>query len=192
MGSDRYARSSRTYGITTLTKRHATVDGSEITLCFRTKGRKLVKRKVRSAPLARAFGDLLALPGGSRLFRYERDGDIVNLTAAALNDYIAETLGGGFTAKDFRTWGGTLTAAVALADHGPSENEADAKGVVASAMRKVGRELGNTPAVARASYVSPKVIEQYYAGYTLEDFRRSRSRAHLSADERALLALLRS
>lgn len=192
VGSDRYAQSSRTYGITTLGKRHATVDETEITLCFRTKGRQLVRRKVKNARLARAVGELLVLPGGSRLFRYHRDGDVANLTAPVLNEYIAQYLGSEFTAKDFRTWGGTLVAATALAGHGPSATEAEAKRAVASALRRVGRELGNTPAVARASYVSPKVIERYHAGYTLEDFRRSRSRAHLSADEQALLALLQS
>src|ERR1051326_4888992 len=80
-------------------------------------------------------------------------------------------MGEEFTAKDFRTWGGTLFAAVALAEHGPAESETQAKRVVASVMRTVGEKLGNPPAVARASYVSPAVVEQYLDGRTIDDFR---------------------
>ena len=93
------------------------------------------------------------------------------LTGAVLNDYIREHMGEEFTAKDFRTWGGTLTAAIALAEHGVSETEAEAKKTIANVMRAVGERLGNTPAVARNSYVSPAVVEQYLDGRTIEDFR---------------------
>jgi DNA topoisomerase I len=194
VGSDRHARVSRTYGITTLTKRHVTVRGDEIELCFRAKNRALVRRNVRNAALARGIRDLVALDDGSRLFRFEREGGIADLTAPLLNDYLAEHLGDGFTAKDFRTWGGTLLAAVALAGHGPPADEAEAKRVLAAVMRKVGRELGNTPAVARSSYVSPRVVTDFLEGRTLEDYRPKPSarRRRLSVDEHALLRLLRS
>jgi DNA topoisomerase I len=109
-----------------------------------------------------------------------------------LNEYIAENLGNGFTAKDFRTWGRTLLGAAELARHDPPEDEAEAKRVLANVMRKVAHELGNTPAVARTSYVSPAVVEHYLAGSTIEDFRSKTSRpARLRSDERALLRLLR-
>jgi DNA topoisomerase-1 len=191
VGSDRHARAARTYGVTTLTKRHVTVDGQAVELCFRSKSSKLTRRTVRSRPLARGVRELLALPG-SRLFRFERDGDLANLTAPTLNGYIAEHLGAGFTAKDFRTWGGTLVAARELARHGAPADDADAKRTLAAVMRKVATELGNTPAVARASYVSPAVIESYLAGRTIEDFRARSRRARLTSDEHALLRLLRS
>jgi len=109
--------------------------------------------------VADAIKVLISLPGGSRLFRFEDETGLRNVTAPLLNEYLAEHLGGGFTAKDFRTWGGSLTAAVALAEHGPPTSESDATRAIAAAMRRVGSELGNTPAVARASYVSPGVIE---------------------------------
>ena len=193
VGSERHARASRTYGITTLTKRHVVVSGSELELRFRTKNKTLVRRKVENATLARALDALLDLENGARLFRFEQEGEIFNLTAPVLNDYIGEHLGNGFTAKDFRTWGGTLLAATELAKHGPPESETDAKRVLARVMRKVAKELGNTPAVARSSYVSPVVVESYLAGSTIDDFRRKSSRpAHLRADERALLRLLRA
>jgi DNA topoisomerase-1 len=192
VGSDRHTRTSRTYGITTLTKRHVTISGDEIQFRFRGKNSKLVTRTVENARLAKELRQLLALESGSRLFRYEREGELFNLTAPLLNAYIGEHLGNGFTAKDFRTWGGTLLAAVELGKSGPAENEAEAKRVVASVMRMVGEELGNTAAVARASYVSPVVVEHYLAGRTIEDFRPKARRANLRADEAALVRMLRS
>ncbi len=192
VGSDRHARTSRTYGITTLTKRHVTLSGDEIAFRFRGKNRQLVRHTLRNASLARELAALLELPGGARLFRFERDDELVNLTGPLLNEYIGDRLGEGFTAKDFRTWGGTLVAAAALARHGPPADDADAKRALASAMRKVAAELGNTPAVARASYVSPAVVEHYLAGRTIDDFRPRSRRSGLGADEHALLRMLRS
>jgi DNA topoisomerase-1 len=193
VGSDRHTRTSRTYGVTTLRKRHVEVDGDEIHFVFRTKNNALVRRTLRSAPLARELEQLFALDG-SRLFRFERDGELVALTAHYLNDYIRERLGDGFTAKDFRTWGGTLVAASELARQGPAASERDAKRVLVLVMRKVARELGNTAAVARESYVSPAVVDAYLEGLTLDDFRGGRARgpARMSVDERALLRLLRA
>jgi DNA topoisomerase-1 len=107
-------------------------------------------------------------------------------------------MGEEFTAKDFRTWGGTLTAAIALAEHGVAETEAEAKRVLANVMRCVGERLGNTPAVARASYVSPAVVEQYLGGITIEHFRPRHLRIvkardiGLDDEEKALVSLLRS
>ena len=124
VGSDRHARVSRTYGITTLTKRHLTLSGDEIAFCFRGKNSRLVRHTLRNAMLARELAALRELPGGARLFRFEREGEVFNLSAPLLNEYIGEHLGDGFSAKDFRTWGGTLVAAVALARHGPSADGA--------------------------------------------------------------------
>jgi DNA topoisomerase-1 len=195
VGSDRYAQRSRTYGVTTLMKRHASVDGDEVQFRFRTKNRAFVRRTIRSAPLARGVADLLELPGGSRLFRYQRDGEVYALSSAQLNDYLGEHMGDGFTAKDFRTWGGTLLAATELARGGPAANESEAKRTLAAVMRAVGKELGNTPAVARSSYVSPVVVDAFLAGRTLADFRGSKNgapRRNLTLDERALVSLLRA
>lgn len=192
VGSERHARSSRTYGVTTLRKRHVTVSGDEIRFRFRAKNRKLVRRTITDATLAAGVEELLALDGGSRLFRFERDDELVNLTSPHLNTYLAENLGDGFTAKDFRTWGGTLLAAVELERVGVADSDADAKRSLAAVMRKVGHELGNTAAVARASYVSPVVVRHYEAGRTLAHFRvkNGSSSRHLSTAEAALVELL--
>jgi DNA topoisomerase-1 len=198
VGSERYARESRTYGITTLTKRHVRVRGHRVAVNFRGKNRAQIRTTLVDAELADALEQLLALPGGRRLFRYDWEGELYNLTSARLNDYIATHMGDEFTAKDFRTWGGTLTAAIGLAERGPVETETEAKRSIAAVMRTVGERLGNTPAVARASYVSPAVIEQYLDGRTIEDFRPRHLRVvgardmGLDLEEQALLSLLRS
>jgi DNA topoisomerase I len=198
VGSERYAKTYRTYGITTLSKRHVSVRGSRISFRYRGKLRLWVRTALVDEELADALKVLAAIPGGQRLFRYEFDGEVYNLSARRLNEYIQEHLGEEFTAKDFRTWGGTLIAAIALAEHGPPETETEAKRVVAGVMKMVGSKLGNTPAVARSSYVSPAVIEQYLDGRTLEDFRPRRLRVvrardtELDVEEQALLSLLRS
>jgi DNA topoisomerase-1 len=198
VGSERYARESQTFGITTLRKSHVQVRGHRIRFDFRTKHGAVVKTTLVDDELADAVNELLALPGGPRLFRYEWEGNLYALTGARLNDYVRGYLGDEFTAKDFRTWGGTLLAAIAFAEHGPVEKPTEAKRVAAAVMRRVGKELGNTPAVARSSYVSPAVIDQYLDGRTIEDFRPRHLRvvgardAGLDREEQALLSLLRS
>jgi DNA topoisomerase-1 len=199
VGSERSARRMRTYGVTTLHKRHATVRGDRVTFRFRAKHRALVRTSIADTELADAVRLLLAYPDGSRLFRFERNGGTAVLTGARLNTYVGEHLGEGFTTKDFRTWGGTLTAAIALAEHEPPANDAEERRILAAVMRRVGEELGNTPSVARHSYVSPAVVEQWREGRKLgTEFRRPRLavvRGHVSGllpEEKALLKLLRS
>jgi DNA topoisomerase-1 len=194
VGSDRHARRSRTFGVTTLRKRHVSVEKDVIRFRFQAKNGRPIRRSLRDRTLARGVAHLLQLPHGSRLFRFERDGELADLTSPALNAYLADGLGDGFTAKDFRTWGGTLLTAVELERRGPPADEMEAKRVLAAVMRTVGDELGNTAAVARDSYVSPRVVDAYKQGQTLADFRAGASTrpARLTADERALLRLLRA
>ena len=198
VGSERYVRESRTYGITTLNKSHVSVRGSRIAFRFRGKQRIWVRAQIVDSELADAIKELVALKGGRRLFRYEWEGGLYNLTSKRLNDYIRIYMGEEFTAKDFRTWGGTLLAAVAFAEREPAETAAEQKSAVAAVMRKVAERLGNTPAVTRASYVSPAVVEQYLDGRTIDDFRPRHLRVvgardiELDVEEQALLSLLRS
>jgi DNA topoisomerase-1 len=199
VGDERYAKRFRTFGITTLRRGHVQVRGSRITFRFRGKHRALIRTALVDQELADAVRKLLAVKGGRRLFRYRNsDGGFCNLTGRKLNEYIQTYLDEEFTAKDFRTWGGTLVAAVALAEQGPAESETQAKRTIAGVMRKVGERLGNTPAVARASYVSPAVVEQYLDGRTIDDFRPRHLRVvgardtGLDREELALLSLLRS
>jgi DNA topoisomerase-1 len=198
VGDERYARKFRTFGITTLRKSHVRVRGSRIAFRFRAKHRILVHTGLVDSELASAMKELLAAPGGRTLFRYRHNEELVALSARRLNDYIREHMGEDFTAKDFRTWGGTLLAAVALAERAAAETQTEQKRAVAAVMRTVGERLGNTPAVARASYVSPAVVEQYLDGRTVDDFRPRHLRVvgardmGLDLEEQALLSLLRS
>ena len=198
VGSDRYAKASRTFGITTLRKSHVSIRGSRISFRYRGKHSILIRSAIVDPELAAALRELLALPG-SRLFQFElEDGSRCNLDSRRLNGYIREHLGPEFTAKDFRTWGGTLLAAIELADHEPPDSPTAAKRRIAEVMRKVGQRLGNTPAVARSSYVSPAVVEQYLDGRTIQDFRPRHLRVvgardvGLDPEELATLSLLRS
>jgi DNA topoisomerase I len=198
VGTEKYAKTSRTFGITTLRKSHVSVRGSRISFRYRGKHSVMIRSAIVDPELAAAMKELLALPG-SRLFQYElEEGTRCNLDQRKLNAYIREHLGADFTAKDFRTWGGTLIAAIELAEIGEASSPTDAKRKVAAVMRKVGEKLGNTPAVARSSYVSPAVVEQYLDGRTIEDFRPRHLRVvgardtGLDPEELATLSLLRS
>jgi DNA topoisomerase I len=198
VGDERYAKKFRTFGITTLRKGHVRVRGSRIAFRFRGKHRVRVRTALLDAELAEAMRALLGLKGGRRLFRYRNGDDFVNLTGRRLNGYIREHMGEDFTAKDFRTWGGTLLAAIELAERGEAQTQTEQKRTIAAVMRTVGERLGNTSAVARSSYVSPAVVEQYLDGRTIDDFRPRHLRVvgardmGLDLEEQALLSLLRS
>jgi DNA topoisomerase-1 len=198
VGSERYVKRHRTFGITTLNKNHVTVRGSRVTFRYRGKHRALVHSAFVDDELAADMRALVGIPGGRRLFRYQNGEERCNLNDRKLNEYIQEHMGDEFTAKDFRTWGGTLTAAILFAERGLPESETETKRVVAGVMRTVGEKLGNTAAVARSSYVSPAVVDQYLDGRTIDDFRPRHLRIvgardiELDLEEQALLSLLRS
>ena len=193
VGGERYAQENRTFGIATLRKRHVEVrDGCAV---FEFVGKRGVEQRkvVANAELARLVERHLASPG-MRLFRYREGRRWRNLTSRDVNEYLHATLGVSFSAKDFRTWGGTLRAATVLAELGPARSVTEAKRNVATAMRLVAAELGNTPAICRASYVHPMVIARYVdEGETIRLPARYRSApgayAH-SPEERALVRFL--
>ncbi len=201
VGSERYAREG-TYGVTTLLRRHVHIRGRRMRLSFPGKHGIRVRSELVDQELATAIRGLLRVRGGPRVFKYRWEGDLYNLTSKRLNDYVKIYLGEEFSAKDFRTWGGTLLAAVYFAEgvqqHGLPETAREQKRSVTAVMRRVAENLGNTPAVVRASYVSPAVVEQYLDGRTIDDFRPRHLRlvkardVELSPEEQATLSLLRS
>jgi DNA topoisomerase-1 len=198
-GSERYAKESRTYGITTLRKGHVNVRGHRISLDFRGKHKAWIRTALVDAELADAMKELLELRGGRRIFRFRNgDGKLASLNERHLNQYVQAHMGDEFTVKDFRTWGGTLLAAIGLAERGTVETETQAKKQVTAVCKAVAEKLGNTPAVCRASYISPPVIEQYMDGRTIADFRPRHLRVvsardtGLDLEEQALISLLRS
>jgi DNA topoisomerase-1 len=143
--------------------------------------------------LARFIAELSRTPG-RRLFRYQTDdGGWADLSARDVNDYLRALVDVPYTAKDFRTWGGTLRAATVLSDIGPPATSTEAKRNVATAVRLVAAELGNTPTIARKSYIHPMVVSRYLDdGETIEPARRvgaTNAEAH-TAEERALIEFL--
>ena len=193
IGGERYARENGTFGITTLRKSH--VEASNATLAFTYRGKGSIRQRqvIADPELVKLVARQMRTPG-SRLFRYVRDGRWRVLTAREVNEYL-QRRAGGYSAKDFRTWGGTLRAAMVLAELGPARSETEGKRNVALAMRLVSSELGNTPTICRKSYVHPMVIARYLDdGETiaLPRSRRTaadRGQAH-SPEERALIAFL--
>lgn len=195
VGGERYERENGTYGITTLRKKHVSIEQDCVVLSYLGKGNKRQRQVVVNRELAKLVARQLKAPG-ARLFRYRSaDGGWCVLTARDVNDYVHERLGPQYSAKDFRTWGGTLRAATVLAEIGPARTDSEAKRNIALAMRLVSSELGNTPTICRKSYVHPIVIARYLdEGDTiaLPASRRTaadRGQAH-SPEERALIAFL--
>ena len=195
VGSERYAVKNKTFGIATLRKSHVRIDGND--LHFRYVGKKSIdtRKVVADTPLVEVVRELMELPG-RRLFRYvDDDGTVRDVTAADVNGYLKEILGGAFTSKDIRTWGGTVRAALILADLGPPKSEAEAKKNAVLACKLVSTELGNTPAICRSSYIHPAVLERYAEGKTIaplmrEAPRADEKRAGFYAEEAALMRFL--
>lgn len=168
VGSERYAVRNRTFGICTLRKSHLEIRGNDLVFTYVGKRRVDQRRVVADTPLVEIMTELLELPG-SRLFRYvDGAGRVRNVTAGMVNRYIREVLGGRYTSKDLRTFGGTVRAATILADLGPAASEREARRNVALCCRLVATELGNTPTICRNAYVHPAVLEGYLLGLTIE------------------------
>ena len=164
IGNAAYARDNESYGLSTLTPRHLVVEGSSLTFEFTGKSGKpwrVTIRDRRAAAVMRACQDL----PGQRLFRYvDEAGQPHAVTSADVNAYLKRASGRRVSAKDFRTWGGTLICAVTLAKEPPAESERGRKQQIADAMREAAKALGNTPAVCRSSYVHPGVLTAHGSG----------------------------
>jgi DNA topoisomerase-1 len=164
VGNDEYARLNRSFGLTTMRDRHARIRGSSVKFRFRGKGGLVHEVGLRDRRLASVVRRCQELPG-QELFQYvDEDGEVRDVTSDDVNDYIREASGGDFTAKDFRTWAGTLLAYRALRALQPQDHGTAAKKNVVEAMRLTAAKLGNTPAVARGSYVHPAVLDAYLEG----------------------------
>lgn len=160
IGNERYAKENHTFGLTTLKKSHVTVDGDIVTFDFIGKRSIRHKKRIERGDLARFVEGLLQAPG-RRLFRFQEGGAWHDVESAEVNQYIQSLAGFPYSAKDFRTWGGTLRAATILADLGPAKSTREAEKNVVTAMRLVATELGNTPVICRKSYVHPAVLDRY-------------------------------
>jgi len=200
VGTEKSVKHYKTYGITTLQNRHLEI-GKKGELVFSFVGKHHIKhRKVLvDEELAGLMKDLKSLGGARKLFHYlDAENKPRVIKPKDINDYLKTITAPEFSAKDFRTWGGTLLAAVELAEIGAADNEKNLKKNVLKAVKKVSEQLGNTPTVCRSSYIHPTVIKSYEKGVTLEEFttRKKRKIKRLNneyePEEKALLKLFQN
>ncbi|MGE3983332.1 MAG: DNA topoisomerase IB [Dehalococcoidia bacterium] len=196
VGNKEYARDNGSFGLTTMRDRHVKVNGSEVRFHFRGKSGKDHSITLRDRRLAQLVKKCQDLPG-QHLFQYiDEEGERRSIESSDVNAYLREITGEDFTAKDFRTWAGTLLAATALQELDTFESAAEAKRQLAGAVDSVARKLGNTPTVCRTCYVHPDVIDEFLEG-TLADTLRGQIENRLldlpeglGSDEAAVVALL--
>jgi DNA topoisomerase-1 len=196
IGNDEYARENKSYGLTTLRNRHVRIDGSEVEFRFRGKSGVYHDVKVHDRRLARIIQRTRDLPGQD-LFEYlDDDGQPHTVNSADVNDYLHAITGEDYTAKDFRTWSGTVLAAMALQEFEKVDSDAQAKKNVVRAIETVSEKLGNTPSVCRKCYVHPAVLDAYMDGTMLEGLRALAEEQlveelqDLQPEEAAVLAML--
>jgi DNA topoisomerase-1 len=164
VGNEEYVRENRSFGLTTLRTQHVDVDGTTIKFEFRAKSGKMQSIKLRDRRLARIVKACIEMPG-KELFQYiDEAGERRTIDSADVNEYLREISGDEFTAKDFRTWAGTVLAALALQELQSADTQSAAKRNVTQAIERVAAKLGNTPAICRKCYVHPEVIGCYLEG----------------------------
>lgn len=196
VGNERYAKENGSYGITTLRSKHTQITTSTITFDFIGKSGKRHVKKIKDPQLTRIIKRLDELPG-HEIFRYQDEtGTLHDIHSSDVNDYIKRHMGEEFTAKDFRTWGGTLLATSAILREemdGETSKSARAR-TVSAVIKRVAKRLGNTPAIAKSSYIDPRVLVACEDGTSLPRLRRAmksmRPKKYMSVDEQCVLALL--
>jgi len=185
VGNEEYARTNKSFGLTTLRNRHVKVDGSDVQFSFRGKSGVYHKVKVHDRRLAGIVKRTRDLPG-QELFQYiDDDGETHSVDSSDVNDYLRNITGEEYTAKDFRTWSGTVLAALALQEFEKFDSETQAKKNIVRAIESVAEKLGNTPTICRKCYVHPAVLDAYLEGAPL-DVMREQTEEKLAEDLHAL------
>jgi len=198
VGNDDYAKQNNSYGLTTLKNRHVAVDGNEVRFRFTGKSGKQWSLRVKDRRVAKIIRACQEWPGQELLQYIDEEGNPQDVTSSDVNAYLNEITGKDITAKDFRTWAGTVLAAMVLSEMAGFDSAAQAKRNLRSAIEKVAARLGNTPTICRKCYVHPEVLSSYMDGNLLfeiksevEDELRD-ALAGLKPEEAAVLAMLRS
>ncbi|HET8954262.1 MAG TPA: DNA topoisomerase IB [Solirubrobacterales bacterium] len=183
VGSEVYAEENESYGLATVRREHVTIKPTEVVFDFPAKSGQQRVQSIRDAAARRAIEAMHRRRSGPEdLLAYRAGREWVDVRSDDINDYIHEKIGDEFTAKNFRTWHGTVLAAVALADEERPRSEAAAKRAIAGAVDQVSEALGNTPAVCRASYIDPRVLDRFRDGVTIRPTAGANGR--LSAKQR--------
>jgi DNA topoisomerase I len=195
VGNDEYARANKSFGLTTIKDRHVTLRGEHLRFRFRGKSGRQHEIDVRDRQVAKIISRLQDLPG-QELFQYiDDDGEVRDVRSQDVNDYLREVTNENFTAKDFRTWAGTLLSALALNAQGGFETKKQGKVNVKTAISAVAQILGNTRAICRKCYVHPAIIEAYLSGKQIAGLGeriKTPDKNNLYAIERAILKFLRA
>jgi DNA topoisomerase I len=197
VGNEEYARQNRSYGLTTLRDRHVKVRGGTVRLMFRGKSGKDVEAEITDRRVVKVIKQCQDLPGQELFAFIDENRERRTVSSQDVNDYLRETTGEDYTAKDFRTWAGTVLAAVVLRELEGFQSETEAKRNVVAAIDRVAARLGNTRAVCRRSYVHPAVLDSYMDGSLGRRLVRRAERpldesSVTPSDESAVLSLLRS
>ena len=191
VGNDEYARANRSFGLTTLENRHVRVRGAHVSFRFRAKSGVQQVVELEDAALARSVKRIQDLPG-QILFQYlDLTGARQSVGSADVNAYVRASTGQDFTAKDFRTWAGTVLAACALGRLEIEASVAARKRQVAAVVASVATRLGNTPAVCRRCYIHPGIIDAFMDGKVVDGGARRLRESRMTADEASVLAFLR-
>jgi DNA topoisomerase-1 len=195
VGNDEYAKNNKSFGLTTIHNKHVDVNGSKVRFEFKGKSSVQHTIDIQDKRLAKIIKSCQELPE-QELFEYiDPDGSRHDITSSDVNGYLQEITGKDFTAKDFRTWAGTILAATALQGFGKCKSEAQAKRNIVTAIESVAKELGNTKAVCRKCYIHPLILEMYTNGTFARTFAKclkSKGSHALRGDENAVMDLLRS
>ena len=190
IGNEEYAEDNGSFGLTTLRNRHVDILGEMLKFKFRGKSGQNHEIKLRDPGLARLLRKCQCIPG-SALFQYiNESGEPASIESGDVNDYLREISGGDFTAKDFRTWGGTCLAANYLLEKGLSETAKDLKTTLVDVVKEVSGKLGNKPATCKKYYIHPTIIETYSAGKLCEIATAYRDSRNVYQYERIVLSLL--
>lgn len=191
VGNEEYAKENDSYGLTTMLNKHATVQGANVR--FRFKGKSGVKHTIalRDKPLAKIVRACQDIPGQELFGYFDDDGNAHDVTSNDVNDYIREVSRGDFTAKDFRTWVGTVQCALLLAEHEFVETQSERKRKLNDVVKQVAQRLGNTPAVARKSYIHPEIIAAYTEDGTIGQMLRGKPAKGLLPEEKFVVDFLK-
>jgi DNA topoisomerase I len=178
VGNAEYASANKSYGLTTMRRRHVAIKGGTLRFSFTGKSGKKWNLAVEDRRIASVVKRCADIPGHELLKYLDADGEPRTIDSGDVNAYIRQITGEDFTAKDFRTWAGTVLAALALSEFRRYDSTAEAKRNVVAAIEKVARQLGNTPAICRKCYVHPEIFDAYMSG---ELIKRSRAGSRTSS-----------
>lgn len=195
VGNEIYAKSNNSYGLTTLRSKHLTIEGDKAVFDFVGKSGQEHHKVITDEQIAKIIKKLDDMPGHELFRYYDKKGRLHNLSSVDVNNYIKKVMGDEYSAKDFRTWGGTLLAAVELAKEARADTKTARKKAMTECVKRVAKKLGNTPAIARSSYIDPRIFEVYEGpdgiSSVFETVKNMRPKKYVSREEQIVMKLLK-